>query len=213
MNKIKNGFFVVFEGIDGLGKSVQTKLCTERFSKHYDTVSCREPSEQSKKILFGGGAAERNDPDEIFGVYLKDHIELQNSFIKNALKDEKLIFQDRMLIYSHDCYWGEKNAHHIQIHDEVHGQCIKPNLTILFVGDPLLAIKRIKQRKNVNDKGKPWSNILSLKRIQERYLDLASKNSDTFVVMEIDETMCEGEVNNYVSDIIKHKIKRYLEND
>ncbi len=114
--------------------------------------------------------------------------------------------------HSHKSYWGKDGDVHLQRHEQEHPECIIPNLVIVFVGDPSLAMKRIEGRSIEKAKQKPWSNIISLDRIQRRYLDIATQNPDNFIVFLIDEGKTEKEISDYVLDMIRFKIKKHMEN-
>lgn len=211
MKKIRDGFYVVAEGIDGVGKSSQIALCSKILRAQYEVKQTREPAEITRQKLFEQGRVRTNSPDDVFNLYLNDHIEIQESKIKQWKKRGSLILQDRYLPYSHDCYWGEKNKHHIEQHDRIHDECVRPDLVILFIAEPLLAMERIQSRSIDKAKLKPWSDVESLKKIQDRYIELSVRNNDIFVPIFVDEALTADEISLYVCDIINHKIKKHVE--
>ncbi len=85
MRKIKDGYYVVVEGIDGIGKSVQSSICSEVLSQDYEVVHVKEPSDETKNKLFEQGGLNSLNLDEVFNLYLQDHIDLQKNVIKKSL--------------------------------------------------------------------------------------------------------------------------------
>lgn len=84
------GFFVVFEGIDGVGKTSIIKGVYEHLKDDFDIVLTKEPTKFFNKLnkLI-------NDPEsEIFQFWIDRLLNL-NRNVKPALEEGKLVIQDR----------------------------------------------------------------------------------------------------------------------
>ncbi len=118
------GLFIVFEGIDGAGKTTQAHLLVERLKKHLrDAIYLKEPTngpwgEKIRQIATHG--REGVTPDEELDYFIKDREEDSKQNIIPALQEGRVVVMDRYL-YSNAAYQGalgfdpemifEKNRH------------------------------------------------------------------------------------------------------
>lgn len=216
---MQNGFFLVIEGIDGIGKSTQTKLVTKRFIEcGYDVYCTKEPGhpglvgETIRNLLLSIDVGMKSlHGASVTSLLFADHIEGQRRVLEE-LNAKKLVVQDRMVPYSNRAYWDNKNF--LTVHELMHPECRRPDLVVLMTGDPAVACERARERGDVKFLSKPWSNPDALSVIQNRYLQIASENQDNFVILNSDlENDDEQMVNDYLFDIIKHRIKNHERRD
>lgn len=213
---MSKNLFICFEGIDGIGKSTQTKLAYERLKSEIEKVEIRkEPGgnkvgELIRKLLLEGGV--RDFTDNINSLlYMADHIE-NNNEVTDLLSKGFTVVQDRFMVYSHEAYWNNATDKHV--HDEMHTNCVYPDLTILMTGDVGTSLERARNRKDKKFLVKPWSNVKSLEAIQERYLSIARAHPSSFVIVNSDlENDDEDVVSDYIYDIVRHKIDSYDRED
>ena len=95
---IPGGLFIVFEGIDGTGKSTQVRLLTEKLKKlGYAVVATREPTDgpygQKIRELF----LDRNtvSQDEELELFMADRAQHVEQVIAPALSDGRIVISDR----------------------------------------------------------------------------------------------------------------------
>ena len=158
----KKKFFIVFEGIEGSGKSYQSKKLFENLKKNkIHTILTREPG--------GTNSAERirdlilkdyfhNKKEEKFDKYTDTllYLAARNEHIKNkikpALNKKKIIICDRYIDSTMAYQVYGKGVSKFLI-DAIHNKIlngIKPNLTFLLKVNINKALKRLNQRKKKN---------------------------------------------------------------
>ncbi len=160
--------FVVFEGIDGSGKSTISEAIKSEF---HDIYLTREPTDSTVGTLAQKIAKENTDPYKDLFLYLADRVE-HTKKIKEKLKKENLVICDR--------YWGSTAAYQaatdkisLEYAESIQEPFIlKPDLTILFDIKPKESLRRINPR---GEKSK-YENIDFLKKVRENYLLLAEKH-------------------------------------
>ena len=101
MPKIKKGTFIVFEGIDGTGKSTQIKLLANTLVKlGHKVVLTREPTEgvygQKIRALYQNRSAV--SASEELELFIKDRREHIESVIKPALEAGNVVLCDRYFL-------------------------------------------------------------------------------------------------------------------
>ena len=147
----KRGVFIVFEGIDGSGKSTHIKaLANELRSQGYSVLTTSEPS-KDRIGRFIRRYAERNDhrltPETEALLFAADRFEHVMTIIEPALKRGRTVISDRY-IYSSIAYQGAGGLD-IDWIREMNRFAPKPDIGILLDILPEFSLQRVDRRKTV----------------------------------------------------------------
>ena len=203
----KKPFFIVFEGVEGCGKSFQSKkLQINLKKKKISTLLTREPGGTRSAELIRNLILKdyfNKDDNEKFDKYTDTLLYLasRNEHIKNKIKPalkKKIVvicdrFTDSTLAYQ---VYGKKinldfiNNIHKQILDG-----IKPNLTFILKVTSNASRKRLKKRKSKNRYdnfkqsfySKAQKSFLQIAKNKKNYFVLESSNNDNFLEKKIFE--------------------------
>ena len=189
----KKSLFIVFEGIEGSGKSYQSKILYRNLKKvNKNVVFTREPggtkaAEIIRKIILKD-YFEKNKQIK-FDRYTDTllYLAARNEHIKNkitpALKSKKIIICDRFIdsTIAYQVYGKKVSMKFINnIHKQILGK-IKPDITFILKVKPQAFLRRLKKRKTRNR----YDNF-PLKfyiKAQDAFLKI-SKNKKNYIVLE-----------------------------
>ncbi len=146
---MQKGILIVFEGIDGSGKSTQAEILLERLQEEdFDVVYFREPSKGKwgRKIKKKALHPDSLTPEEELDLFLKDRRENVEKNLKPALKKKRVVILDRYY-YSTIAYQGAKGIDEKLIRRMNEEFVIEPDLVFIFDIDPQKGLERIKNRK------------------------------------------------------------------
>lgn len=192
--------FVVFEGIDGSGKSTQLGMLAERLRVlGLDPLELREPTsgEWGKKIR---ALSKRREPlprQEELELFLRDRFWNVTENILPALKLGRPVLQDRYY-HSTACYQAGSEREFQEIVDRNRSFAPEPDLTLIFLVDVGSALARI------GDRGERRSYFETgdfLERVQERYLLFKGERG----VVLIDSSRSREEIHR---EVLKHYAER-----
>ena len=183
------GLFISFEGIDGSGKSTQTKRLAENLrAAGHDVVLTREPggspgAEEIRALVLQG------DPDRwsaetellLFTASRRDHLERT---IHPALTAGKVVICDRFAdstrMYQ-GLSRGDLRGKVDALHDLMIG--VEPDLTILIDIDPGVGLSRAKSRQTVEERFEDFGVDLQT-RMRAGFLTLAQEYASRFRVID-----------------------------
>lgn len=190
MNKPR---FITFEGIDGSGKSTQSR----RFATHLqaqgeDVILTREPggspgAEEIRQLVLTGDPDRWSPETEIllFTAARRDHLE---KTIEPALVAGKTVISDRFAD-STRVYQGATRGDLRSMVDKLHKLMVgrEPDLTFIIDMDPATALTRGLARKSGEDRfedfGLPFQETL-----RHGFLALAHANPDRCVLIDGNRT-------------------------
>ena len=150
MIKQDKGRFIVFEGIDGSGKSTQIKSISKQLEtqglKIYTTFEPTDGPVGSliRQMLLGEIATDQRTIASLFAADRTDHLTNQKNGIKQKVDQGGIVLCDR--------YYFSSYAYHAQYIDmewvihanSLNAEILKPDLTIFIDADPEICFKRIK---------------------------------------------------------------------
>ncbi|MFG5384527.1 dTMP kinase [Yoonia sp. R2-816] len=162
--------FITFEGIDGSGKSTQSRLFAEHLRKHgHQVVLTREPggspgAEEIRQLVLTGDPERWSAETEIllFTAARRDHLE---KTIEPALAAGQTVICDRFAD-STRVYQGATRGDLRGMVDQLHTLMIgrEPDLTFIIDMDPETALERGLARKSGEDRfeefGLPFQETL-----------------------------------------------------
>ena len=169
MHRLTNGVLIVFEGIDGAGKSTQARLLYERLVKaRFEAELSKEPTEgvwgkRLRKLIEEG----RGDvsPQEELEWFMRDRLQHVEEFIKPGLKKKKIIILDRYY-FSTIAYQGALGVDPREIEKRNNAFAPAPNLLFLIEIPSGTGIKRIKEtREKETDSFERETYLLKVGRI------------------------------------------------
>lgn len=141
------GLFVSFEGVDGSGKSTQTRLCRDWLcALGYEVVLTREPggspgAEEIRALLVRGDGDRWSPETELllFNAARRDHVE---RVIRPALERGAVVLCDRYVDSTRGYQGGDPER--ARLIDLMHRELIglDPDLTVLIDLDPGVAASR-----------------------------------------------------------------------
>lgn len=146
---MQKGILIVFEGIDGSGKSTQAEILLERLQEEdFDAVYFREPSKGKwgRKIKKKALHPDSLSPEEELALFQKDRRENVEKNLKPALKKKRIVILDRYY-YSTIAYQGAKGIDEKLIRRMNEEFVVEPDLVFIFDIDPKKGLERIENRK------------------------------------------------------------------
>ena len=147
---MQKGILIVFEGIDGSGKSTQAEILLERLQEEdFNVVYFREPSKGKwgRKIKKKALHPDSLTAEEELDLFLKDRRENVEKNLKPALKKKRVVILDRYY-YSTIAYQGAKGIDEKLIRRMNEEFVVEPDLVFIFDIDPQKGLERIENRKN-----------------------------------------------------------------
>ena len=193
------GLFIVFEGIDGGGKSTQIQMLSRFFeSKGYEVERHMEPTEAVIGSLLWDYMKSKSrsfDPETEALLFAADRIE-HGKIINEALEKGMIVISDR---YKHSslAYQGAAGAD-VGWMQSLNKHALKPDLVILLDIDPDRSLERVLDRaKTVFEENE------YLKKVRSEYLSYAEKGE----LVVIDATQSLEEVHEDILGHVKKLIK------
>ena len=211
----KNFFFIVFEGIEGSGKSYQGKKLYQNIkNKGIDVVLTREPggtksAEEIRKIILKDYFYK--DSKIQFDKYTDTllYLAARNEHIKNTIKPaylkKKILICDRFIdsTFAYQVYGKGVNRYFIDsIHKYILGR-IKPDLTFVLKVGISKALQRLKKRRKKNRYDK-FSKSFYIKA-QNAFIKIAKKNKKKYYIF--DNSKDSKDLEKKILQIVFKKIK------
>ena len=188
----KKPYFIVFEGVEGCGKSFQSKRLFLKLRKNFSTILTREPggtkSAELIRRLILYDYFKKNDKNKFDKytdtlLYLASRNEHVNSKIKPELKKGKVVICDRFTdsTLAYQVYGKKVKKSFINNIHKIILQKIKPNLVFILKVNQKSAQKRLAKRKNKNRYDKFSKNFY--RKVQKYFLKL-SKNKKNYIILD-----------------------------
>ena len=210
----KKPFFIVFEGVEGCGKSYQSKKLTINLKrKGVNSLLTREPggtrsAESIRNLIlkdyFNKGKNEKFDKYTDTLLYLAARNEHVKNKIIPALKEKKIVVCDRFIdsTLAYQVYGKKVNKLFI---DNIHKlilRGVKPNLTFVLKVSSKSSKERLKKRKTKNRYDNFSQSFYT--KAQNSFLKIAKNKKNYFVLNSSENNPnLEKEIFKIVRKIIK----------
>jgi len=181
---------IVFEGIDGSGKTTQARMLHNALlERGYHVVFLHEPTDSPygnliRKKLKSGDYT----PMELYELFLKDRM-INAGRIRNYISEGKIVIMDRYYI-STIAYQGAQGIPISKILND-HSSLPTPNMIFILDIDPKIALSRIKPEDT-------FEAIDFLEKVREIYL-------------RIPKILASIKCNIYIIDASKEPLKIHRE--
>jgi dTMP kinase len=185
----KKPIFVTFEGIEGSGKSYQSRKLYNKLKKlKIPIIITREPggsasAEKIRNIILTGSKNKFSKKTDTL-LYLASRNEHIEKTINIALEKKKNIICDRFVdsTFAYQVYGkGVKESLVQNVHKHILGKA-KPDLTFLLTVNLKIAFSRINKRKIINRYDKFSKNFYN--KVQKGFLAIAKKNKKRYIVID-----------------------------
>ena len=196
----RKALFICVEGLDGCGKTTQTKLLVRKLRKMgWDAVYTAEPSRGKigkfiKKYCLQG--EKRTFPIVEALLFAADRFEHVEREVIPALNEGKIVVSDRY-VYSSLAYQGAAGLD-LKWIEMINEHAIRPDLAIFVDVEPEAVIKRLKPKKSVME------NFETQRKVLEVYVKFVEKGK----LVRIDGNKSKKEVADDVLKVVRFLEKR-----
>ncbi len=211
----KKSFFIVFEGIEGSGKSYLSKKLYKSLKKSgAPVIITREPggtkrAEKIRKIILNDYFLKKNKEkfhkytDTL--LYLAARNEHLENKIKPALSKKNIVICDRFIdsTFAYQVYGKGVSKKFI---DNIHKQIlsgIKADITFVLKANIDMALKRLKKRKIKNRYDKFSKRFYN--KAQNAFVRIAQKNKRKYCIL--DNSKNDKNIEKVILNIVNKKIK------
>ena len=210
----KKPLFIVFEGVEGCGKSFQSKkLFNNLKKKNFEVVLTREPGGTKSaelirnlilKDYFQKGINEKFNKYTDTLLYLAARNEHVHNKIKPALRKKKIVICDRFVdsTIAYQVYGKKVKLNFInEIHKIILGN-LKPDITFVLKVSPKSSRKRLLKRRSKNRYDKFSQSFYN--KVQKSFIRL-SKNKKNYHIFDSSKN------DKSLEDLILRSTLKYLE--
>ncbi len=206
--------FIVFEGVEGCGKSFQSKKLFHKLKNNkMKSILTREPggtksAEQIRNLIlkdyFNKSKKEKFDKYTDTLLYLAARNEHIKTKIIPALKKKYIVICDRFVdsTIAYQVYGKKVKSEFIKkIHNVILGK-LKPNITFVLKVNPRSSKKRLLKRKSKNR----YDNLPQsfYNKAQKSFLKIAKNKKNYFI---FDSSKNDDQIENKIFQIVSKKLK------
>ena len=173
---MKRGLLIVFEGIDGTGKSTQCELLARSLTeRHMLNIALAEPTRGTwgtkiRRLLSEG--RQGISPQEELSWFVNDRKEDIELNIMPALQDNKVVLMDRYY-FSTAAYQGALGLDPEQIRLENETFAPIPDRVLIFLTSPETCLERI---ESTRDQKSAFEKLDYLRNVQEIFKSFTGPN-------------------------------------
>lgn len=145
---MKRGVLIVFEGLDGSGKSTQLRRGAEALRvRGLDVVETREPTDGpwGRRIREMARSGEVVPPETELAWFFEDRREHMREVVEPALAAGEIVLSDRSYL-STVAYQGARGLDPRQILADSEAEFVAPDLVLLFEISPEVGLSRVMAR-------------------------------------------------------------------
>jgi len=190
----KKSLFITFEGIEGSGKTYQSKKLFKKIkSLKLPTIYTREPggtrsAEKIREIILEDYFL--HEPKEKFSkytdtlLYLASRNEHVEKKLKPAYKNKKIIICDRFIdsTLAYQVYGKGVNKDLVDsVHKYILGD-ITPDITFILKANITKAMQRLNKRKKKNRYDKFSTNFYA--KVQKSFLKIAKRDKKKYIIVD-----------------------------
>ena len=188
----KKPFFIVFEGVEGCGKSFQSKKLFNKLRKlNIPSILTREPGGTKSaelirslilKDYFSKSKKDKFDKYTDTLLYLAARNEHVKSKILPALKKKNVVICDRFIdsTIAYQVFGKKVNFNFIKNIHKFILKDLKPHLTFVLKVSPKISKKRLKNRKTKNRYDNLSQSFYS--RAQSSFIKIAKPKKNYFIL-------------------------------
>ncbi len=207
-------FFIVFEGIEGCGKSFQSKKLFYNLKRNkIPSILTREPGGTKSAELIRNLILKdyfKNSNKEKFDKYTDTllYMASRNEHIKNkiipALKKKKIVICDRFIdsTFAYQVYGKKVNENFIKNIHKFILNGIKPNLTFVLKVKTKVSRSRLSKRKSQNRYDK-FSELFYV-QAQKAFLKIARNKKNYFI---LDSSKNDNSLENKIFNIVSKYLR------
>lgn len=180
--KLDRGYLIVFEGIDGTGKSTHCRLLADYLmSRGFPVLKLFEPTKgpwgmKIRKLLTEGrGDVSR---EEELSWFINDRKEHVDKNIRPALDQNQIIILDRYY-YSTAAYQGALGLDPERICRENEAFAPKPDIVFLFTASPEQCLQRIEESREEKSAFERLEYLQKVQEIFDSFSDPIIRRIDT----------------------------------
>ncbi len=210
----KKPLLIVFEGVEGCGKSYQSKKLYNKLKrKKIDTILTREPggtksSELIRNLIlkdyFSKDSKEKFDKYTDTLLYLAARNEHIKNKIKPALLKKKVVICDRFVdsTIAYQVFGKKVELNFINnIHKKIL-QGVKPNIVFILKVSKNSSRKRLKKRKTKNRYDNFTQSFYT--KAQNSFINIAKNKKNYFI---LNSSTNDGSLENKIYDLCKKYLK------
>ena len=183
--------FIVFEGLDGSGKSTQQQLLNDKLqSDKISNISFREPGSTviGEKIVKILQSDQKLSPlSELLLFYVSRSAIIEEK-IKPALANYDVVICDRYF-YSSVAYQGYGRGMNIGFINQINDEVVKNIIPdLIFYMDISWEEKKKRKGININDRFEKEDRVFHNK-VRSGYKSMAKKDSDKWKIIDAEENV------------------------
>ncbi len=196
MTELTKGVLIVFEGIDGAGKSTQAEILLKKLDERgYPVVYYREPSKSKwgKEIRRKAQFADSLTPHEELELFQRDREENVKNNLRPSLEKKKVIVLDRYY-FSTVAYQGAKGIDPESIRKRNEAFAVRPDLVFILDVAAGEGLERIEER---GEKDMLFEREEYLVKVRQLFNSFRGKN-----IYHIDGTRPIAHIAKQIEDIV-----------
>ena len=203
--KLNRGLLIVFEGIDGTGKSTQCSMLTELLNnKGIASISFAEPTRgkwgmKIRQLLTEGRKG--ISPEEELTWFINDRKEDVESNINPALKEGKVVLMDRYY-FSTAAYQGALGFDPQEIREDNEKFAPIPDRVLIFHNSPEKSLERIESSREGKSSFEKRDYLIEVQNIFKNF----TGPNIRFVSSDATLEKVHEEVLNGVQDLFELKL-------
>lgn len=200
--------FVVFEGIDGSGKTTISRLVSKKLKLlGYPSSWFKNPTDMKHgneiRRVFESGC--RLSPEEEVKLFMDDRRDNVEKEVRPALREGRIVIQDRYY-FSTAAYQGAAGLSWRVIVNDNESFCILPDLVFFFEISPEEALSRIDREGRKRTAPEKLDTQREIDRVYHEMFDILIHDGATYDVIMLDGTLPIDELARYIVEKIVDSI-------